>query len=160
MYTDLLEHIMMKKNAIGKILLIGLLTICLSCQKESCSDNRGEYLTISDFGCQENEINLKKEYNNSYYIIEDSIMFNEYVDCKCNPQIDFSKYTMIIGNKSFTNGTHIESMKMKENCFRIKLEVVFDSRGLTDVAPILLYHAIIYKPINGQSIKVKEKVIE
>ena len=116
------------------------------CEKE---DKTGEFSSkelfkFSDFGCENLIWNFKAGYSNNYYVINSQQELNIYISSDCNPQIDFNKYFVIIGSKSFTTGVSLLDEKVEENNKEIVFTISFLTH-LTTVAQGIKYHAVIKK---------------
>ena len=116
-----------------------------------------EFLKFSDFGCENHTWNLKPGNNNNYYIIESQDELIKYIQGECMPQIDFNKYFVIIGSKSFTTGASLFAEKVEEN----NVEIVYTVTFQTDFSRVIggvKYHVVLKKANSKKDIKVIEVV--
>jgi hypothetical protein len=155
-----MENIILK-TAIGFLVLFMMGT---GCEKEKEKDP-GEFtekqiLKFSDFGCS--NIFLKpayiRNYHNHYVVTsQKSLEKYTYTTSDCIPQIDFSKYIVIIGSRGFSTGVSLYNEKAEEN----NVEIVYTVTFLTNDATVALgiqYHAVIEKPSGQKNIRVVEIV--
>ncbi|MDE5423110.1 hypothetical protein L3073_12900 [Ancylomarina sp. DW003] len=114
-----------------------------------------DFLKFSDFGCKDVLWNLKPEYSGSHYIISNQSELEEYITSECIPQIDFTKYIVLIGNKHFTTGTSLYDEKVEES----NSEIVYTVTFLTNEAAVVIgvnYHVVIERSSINKNIKIIE----
>jgi hypothetical protein len=99
-----------KKMKLLAILLF-LLPLCVVILGAGCEEDEEivelsekGFLKFSDFGCENIVWNFKAGNSNSYYTVNSQQELSNYINSDCNPQIDFNKYFVIIGSKSFPTG--------------------------------------------------------
>jgi hypothetical protein len=152
-----------KKMKLLAILLF-LLPLCVVILGAGCEEDEEivelsekGFLKFSDFGCENIVWNFKAGNSNSYYTVNSQQELSNYINSDCNPQIDFNKYFVIIGSKSFPTGVSLFDEKVEEN----NKEIVYTITFLTDdtfVASGAKYHAVIKKPSGKKEINVVEIV--
>ncbi|MGQ7868297.1 hypothetical protein [Sunxiuqinia sp. sy24] len=125
------------------------------CEKENTIENEDlmpvEVFKFSDFGCENIPWHLKQGYANNHYVITSQQELEKYVEIDCSPQIDFTKYIVILGSKSFTTGATIYSESVEESSSKTKYTITF----LTDISTVaigLSYHVVIKKTL-GEDVK-------
>jgi len=146
-----------------KILTLFLLPFLMGagCQKDEEILEELEFVPIviqkfADFGCEHQSWKIKAGYANDYYIINSAEDLNKYIEYECKPDIDFSKYIVILGNKGFSTGTSLVSEKVEENNVELVYTLTF-SKGFSMDAPSVKYHIVIPIPYN-KDIKLVEVV--
>jgi hypothetical protein len=130
------------KSNILKISVFVLLVALVGCKKDDKFVEK-EFLKFSDFGC-DNGLYLKPNYVGHYYIISTMPELQEHVMSDCIPTIDFTKYVVLIGIKSFTTGASLYSEKVEESETEIVYTVTFDAFETT-VPMGVPYHVVIEK---------------
>jgi hypothetical protein len=126
------------------------------CERE---EDPGEFtekqiLKFSDFGCSDVLWHFKPGYSNTHYIVNSQQELEKYITGDCIPQIDFSKYILIIGHRINTTGIARVDEKLEEN----NSEVVYTISILKNIAQVaqgISYHAIIEKPSAQKNIRVE-----
>lgn len=152
------------------ILKTGILFLLLSLTGAGCEDDDNddngklierEFYKFSDFGCENISWHLKSEYEQNHYVISSLQELEGYIESDCTPQIDFSKYIVIIGSKSFTTGVSVYDEKVEENNSEIVYTVTFLTNEAT-VAQRVNYHVVVEKPtgLENKKIRVVELVID
>lgn len=86
------------------LLSIILLTILTFCRKNDCNDKilTAKYLE-SDYGCENTKYSLMIDIQNNNKIIRSKEAYDSEVAGPCHPDIDFSKYDLVIGKQSSGN---------------------------------------------------------
>jgi len=132
------------KSTILKISVFVLLVALVGCKKEDKFVEK-EFLKFSDFGCDNGLWRLKPNYVGHNYIISTLPELQEHVLSDCIPTIDFTKYVVLIGIKSFTTGASFYGEKVEESETEIVYTVTFDAYETTVVVGVP-YHVVIEKP--------------
>lgn len=137
------------------ILLVAL--AMSGCKKEDQFVEK-EFLKFSDFGC-DNGLHLKPNYIGHSYIISTMPELQEHVASDCVPSIDFTKYVVLIGIKSFTTGASFYNEKVEESETEIVYTVTFDANETTVVMGVP-YHVVIEKPkdLDHKNIRIVEMI--
>lgn len=153
------------KTTVLKISIIFLLLSLMGagCEKDEEIEKftEKEFFKFSDFGCENEPWHLKSEYVNNHYIITSQQEFEKYIESDCTPQIDFTKYLVIVGSKSFTTGASIYKENVEENATKLVLTITF-LKNISTVAIGLSYHVVIKRKLgeNDKSVEVIEIVKE
>ncbi|GGG34806.1 hypothetical protein [Hymenobacter glacieicola] len=109
----------------------------------------------SEYGCADTRRQLGVNLSETHTIIRSQAEFDQQVSGPCHPQIDFTKYDLVIGKKGLANGNAGIKYSLLRECSgaQLVLRVVFN-QGLTTEAPNLTYHALVPKLAAGQELKV------
>ncbi|MCD6597243.1 MAG: hypothetical protein J7L04_06120 [Bacteroidales bacterium] len=132
-------------------------TACVNVDVKPTKLEEQEFWKFSDFGCENHTWNLNPGYVNNHYVVETQDALKKYIQGDCTPQIDFNKYFVIIGSKSFSTGASLLVEKVEENNVEIVYTVTFLT-DLTQVAVGVKYHIVLKKPSSKKEIKVVEVV--
>ncbi len=130
------------------------------CEKEEAGEFiEKEFFKFSDFKCENEPWYLESGYMNNHYIITSQQELEKYIESDCTPQIDFTNYTVIIGNKTFSTGIDHYVEKVEEN----NLEIIYTITFLTNIAAVaqgVNYHVVTEKPTDRKhkNIRVVEIV--
>lgn len=144
------------KIILSALSFVLLIIFCIGCEKEEVF-NELELKKFSDFGCEAIIWYLKPGNTKNHYVINSQSELDNILETDCQPQIDFDKYTLIVGTKSFTTGATLQ----EENILESNSEITYTITFLTDISMIAMgvrYHAIIEK--NRKKINVVEIVKE
>jgi hypothetical protein len=149
----------MKKTIFLKgIVLVLLFIIGVACLKKKEANTEKliekQFFRFSNFGCTNVLWNFRPGFSDDHYIVNSQQELENYISIDCVPQIDFSKYFMVIGQKSFTTGVSRVDEKLEEN----DNEIVYTITILTNITAIaqgVNYHAIIEKPAGQKNIRVE-----
>ncbi|WP_426490933.1 hypothetical protein [Hymenobacter sp. 102] len=135
-----------------------LFTGCITCEgdTEPCADATLPVTSLEkEYGCGDTRRQLSVDLNQTYTIIRNQPDFDRLVTGNCHPQIDFTKYDLVIGNKGTASGSSSISYAYKQECEtgRRHLQVTFTA-GMTNDAPILTYHALVPKLAAQETVHV------
>ena len=140
-----LKHESMKSIFPRISVFILLVTLAwVGCKKDDKFVEK-EFLKFSDFECDNGLWRLKPNYVGHNYIISTLPELQEHVLSDCIPTIDFTKYVVLIGIKSFTTGASLYGEKVEESETEIVYTVTFDAY-MTTVVMGVPYHVVIEKP--------------
>jgi len=149
------------KSTFLRISIFILLVALAGCKKD---DKNGgfvekEFLKFSDFGCDNGLWRLKPNYAGHYYIISTMPELQEHVMSDCVPSIDFTKYVVLIGIKSFTTGASLYDEKVEERETEIVYTVTFKTNNATVLGSVS-YHVVIEKPKDSdpKNIRIVEQI--
>lgn len=86
------------------IFTIILLSILISCKKNDCDEKIliAKHLE-NDYGCVNTKYSLVVDLQNNGKIIRSKEAYDNEVSGPCHPDIDFSKYDLVIGKQSSGN---------------------------------------------------------
>lgn len=137
----------MKSTFLKRCLLVLFVALFVAgCKKDD--ENGGfvemEFLKFADFGCENGLPHLKPQYAGHYYIVSSQQELDEHLAGDCITQIDFSKYMVIIGSKSFPTGASLYDESVKESEDEVVYTVTFKTDE-TAVAMGVPYHVVIKK---------------
>ncbi len=143
------------------IVFLLLLVTGAGCRKEKEEDpeefEEKQILKFSDFGCSNQHWYIKPGYVNNHYIINSQQELEKRVTTDCTPQIDFSKFIVLIGSRASTSGILLYNEKLEEN----NAEIVYTVTFLTQISAVahgIQYHAVINKPVVNKKFRIVEIV--
>ena len=144
----------------NRFLFLSLLFIIFACSEDdNCSNSKLNLTSLEDeYGCT-NIKNSNIEISEDYKIIRNQVDFENLNLENCNPEIDFSKYDLIIGKYQLTTGNNSIDYNLFENCQNnnLILKITFNQNEATE-APNVTFHALIPKLENNQSISIEYAV--
>jgi hypothetical protein len=119
-----------------------------------------QILKFTDFECSNVSWQFKPGFSGvapNYYIASSQQELEKYITINCIPQIDFSRYVVLLGQRGFATGVSLYDEKLEENNTEIVYTVTFMTQ-LTLVAQPIQYYAIIELPSDNmrKSIRVEE----
>jgi len=134
----------MKYSLIISIILLSILT---SCKKNDCNE---EILTTkhleNEYGCENTKYSLVILRQNSGKIIRSKAEYDTQVNGPCHPDIDFSKYDLVIGNQSSGNENDTILYDYRSTCPNKELTLTVDIiQSLLTRPDNVVYHALIPK---------------
>lgn len=148
---------MMKKTGFLIFFLPSLLLFS-SCSTEGNICNETIPVTSLEeiYGCANTAYQMEIDLTEDYTIIRSQTEFEEQVAGSCLPQIDFSKYSLVIGKKWLSNGLVSINYRLIKECNKNKsiLFVTFKT-GMFTNAPNVTYHALIPRLAEGETIDVQ-----
>ncbi|TGE08289.1 hypothetical protein [Hymenobacter fodinae] len=141
----------------GGILAL-VVTGCVTCvgENEPCADATLPTTSLEkEYGCTDSRRQLSIGLDQTYTIIRNQADFDKLVTGSCHPQIDFTKYDLVIGNKGTASGSSSIAYTYARECEtgQLKLRVKF-TQGMTNDAPILTYHALVPKLAPQETVQV------
>lgn len=145
-----------------KITFICMLSILFfSCNKESDSNEEAakkndeapcEVTTSvpasleTEYGCTNTKYQMNISLNNTFQVIKTQSQFNSLVTGACMPNIDFTRYDLIIGKKGLLNGNRNINYSLVRDCPNNKTTLnVSIQNDLNATAPNITYHALVPK---------------
>ena len=139
-------------------MLAMLFASCVTCEgdKEHCADGLLPTTSLEkEYGCTDTRKQLSVNLDQAYIIIRNQADFDKQVTGSCHPQIDFTKYDLVIGNKGTASGSSSIAYTYMRECEtgQLKLRVKF-TQGMTNDAPILTYHALVPKLDPQETVQV------
>ena len=144
-----------KKKFILIIILLCSLYACID-EKEKCED---ELLSTrhfeTEFGCENTRFDLQIDLHNEYTIIRSKNTYDNNVTGICHPEIDFSKYDLVIGSQSTGNFNDTILYDYRRVCPNMDLTLTIDVIQLYITMPsTVTYHALIPKLGDEESIDI------
>jgi hypothetical protein len=134
----------MKYSPIFTIILLSILT---SCSKNDCNEKIlfAKYLE-SDYECVNTKYSLVIDLQDSAKIIRSKEAYDAEVSGPCHPDIDFSKYDLVIGEQSSGNENDTIIYDYRLTCPNNELTLTVDIIQSVATRPDnVVYHAIIPK---------------
>ncbi|AVR44250.1 hypothetical protein C7S20_02665 [Christiangramia fulva] len=143
-----------------RLIAISLSFLILACSEgENCTNRELNITSLeNEYGCT-NTKNSDIEISEGYKIIRNQTEFEALNFGNCDPEIDFSKYDLIIGKYQLTTGNNSIDYDLVENCQtkNLILKIAFNQNETAE-APNVTYHALIPKLEIGQSISIEYAV--
>jgi hypothetical protein len=132
----------------------------ISCKKNDCDE---KILTTkhfeSDYGCQSTKYNLVVDLQNSAKIIRSKEAYDTEVSGPCHPDIDFSKFDLVIGKQSSGNENDTILYDYRSACPNNEATLTIDIiQSLAARPDNVVYHAIISKLGDEETLKIIVKV--
>jgi len=134
----------MKYSLISSIILISIFT---SCKKNDCTEKilPAKHLE-SDYGCENTKHSLVVDLQNNGKIIRSKEAYDSEVSGPCHPDIDFSKYDLVIGKQSSGNWNDTIYYDYRTTCPDNEPTLTVDIiQSLLTIPDNVVYHAIIPK---------------
>ncbi|MBZ9632181.1 hypothetical protein LB465_15470 [Salegentibacter sp. LM13S] len=140
-----------------RFLLFTLIIVVFSCsKKDNCTSNKINITSLeNEYGCPDirySDVDIEE----NYLIISNQESFEELNMVSCTPEINFSKYDLIIGKKSLSQGNQSINYELSKSCVtqNLILKVIF-TQNEAAVALTVTYHVLIPKLENQQIISVE-----
>ncbi len=154
------------KNTVSVFSLLFLL-IFASCQVDLDDEgecNIPEILLLPNsleevYGCSDTRY-MEVDLSEDYALVRSQEEFESLVTGEgCSPEIDFTKYDLVIGKKGLTSGNTSIDYELGYTCNpgELLLQVTFNQNGFTE-APNITYHALIPKLGDEQYVTVELEV--
>ena len=137
----------MKKFLIS-ITVLGLLAgLAESCKKDECTGKITiSYQTVEDFGGIDCGIIIDEQNKGINYLIDNQVGLESLVECSTLPDIDFEKYTLLLGSYESDKDLAYRSQAVIRDCETMTLtfRISYDSEQ-KDTSMVVDYHAVIPK---------------
>ena len=132
-----------------------LLFCCSPNDPEPCDTLLDVKSLESEYGCENTKHLIDIALNDTFKIIRSQSSFDSLVSGTCKPQIDFTKYDLVIGKKRLISGNQAITYELVRDCKtnRFMLTVTFIQNEAT-VAPNITYHALVPKLKSNETIEV------
>lgn len=142
--------------------LFSILLLCIlsSCKKNDCNEviYPKKHLE-SDYGCSDTRHSLIVNLQNSASIIRSKADYDNEVTGVCHPEIDFSKYDLVIGAQSSGNEVDTILYDYRNMCpddeLTLTVEIVQSAAATPDN---VVYHAIVPKLGDEETLHVLVKI--
>lgn len=136
-----------------------LLSGCVTCEgdTEPCADTPVAFTSLEkEYGCTNTPRQLSVNLPQTYTVVRSQVEFDQQVTGDCHPQVDFTKYDLVIGNAGSSSGSSTITYAYQRECEtgQSVLKVVFKA-GMTNDAPILTYHALVPKLAPQETVRVE-----
>lgn len=137
----------------AQILLIISVFIISSCGKNvECNEG---LIPIHFLDCSNSKYNLNIDISNDYTIIISTGRYDEEVTGTCHPNIDFSKYDLIIGTQSTPNENDTIKYDLRRVCPENELILTIDIiQSLATRPDNVVFHALVPKQKKTENIQV------
>ena len=138
------------------IFTIILLSTLISCKKNDCNE---KILTTkhleSDYGCVNTKYSLVVDLQNNGKIIRSKEAYDTEVSGPCHPDIDFSKYDLVIGKQSSGNENDTILYDYRTACPDNEPTMTVDIIQSAAARPDnVVYHAIIPKLGDEETLQI------
>ena len=134
----------MKSSLIFNIILLSILA---SCKKDNCNEVilTAEHFE-SEYGCENTKYSLEIIRQNNGKIIRSKAEYDAQIIGPCHPDIDFSRYDLVIGSQSSSNEIDTIFYDYRSACPNNELTLTVDIiQSLTTRPDNVVYHALIPK---------------
>lgn len=142
------------------IMFIGT-TIISSCGGDECTPQSLSTSSLeAEYGCTNTKHQMDIALSNDFTVIRSQNVFDELVSGSCTPEIDFDRYSLIIGKQGLTNGNTSIDYDWKDECEdNFTLMVTFQN-NITAEAPNLTYHALVNALQDNARVTVEVTIIQ
>ncbi|RSK47045.1 hypothetical protein [Hymenobacter rigui] len=135
---------------------------CTTCggDPQPCTDTPVTVTSLEkEYGCTDTRRQLTTNLNQTYTIIRNQADFDRLVTGNCHPQIDFTKYDLVIGKQVTTSGSSSFQYMYQRQCLAesMKLHVTVIP-GMTTDTGNLTYHALVPKLAPQETVQVDVKM--
>jgi hypothetical protein len=142
-----------------KYLLLFSFTIFFSlyaCKKNDCKEEQLTATTLeSDYGCNATKHNLKISLTDDVAFVRTKTDYDAKVSGACHPQIDFTKFDLIIGKQGLDSKNDTILYSYKRTCPANDLALTFDLvQSTVATHDTIVYHAIVPKISSGENLNV------
>ena len=145
-----------------RILTVTLLTSLLfyACNKDDCTGKTTiSYATMEDFGGVSCGLDTSAYGAGMNFVVVDASTMEDLLACDSMPEIDFNKYTLLIGTHVSETDLSYKDQAVIRDCETrmVTCQISFDSEGL-DTSMLVRYHAIIPRVPEGYVIDFAIKI--
>jgi hypothetical protein len=142
----------------NSVLILTVLLSILSCTKKD--DCKEQLMTLkhfeSDYGCADTRHSLIINLTDECTIIRSKEAYDSQVTGDCHPEIDFTLFDLVIGKQSSGNNNDTITYDLRTTCPDNELTLTVDIiQGLLTVPDSVVYHALIPKMGDGESLNVQ-----
>ena len=125
------------------VFLLALLSMN-SCKEDECVDVKLDLTSLeAQYGCNGTESQLEFVGSDNILIITNQADFDAKIGGTCTPDIDFTKYMLLAGKQTLTNGLDNITYELIDDCdgddYDFNINIKIDA---TAVAPEIVYHAL------------------
>jgi hypothetical protein len=125
------------------ILMVVLMSPSSCFRKEDCQDI---LLNVEHLGCENPKYSINIDLSNNYTYIRSKEEYDTLVTGSCHPEIDFSKYDLIIGKQTSANENDTIYYDLRKPCPEKKLTLNIEIVQSAVTRPDnVTYHALIPK---------------
>lgn len=137
----------MKKIVINLAVLILLAGLAESCKKDECTGKITiSYQTLEAFGGIDCGLIIDEQSKGFNYVIDNQAGLESRVECSTLPDIDFEKYTLLLGSYESDQDLAFRSQAVIRDCetMTMTFRISYDSEQ-KDTSMLVDYHAVIPK---------------
>ena len=137
----------MKKNLIIISILVLLSGLTESCKKDECAGKITiSYQTLEAFGGIDCGIIISEQSKGLNYVIDNQGGLESLVECTTLPDIDFEKYTLLLGSYESDKDLAYKNQAVIRDCetMTVTFRISYDSEQ-KDTTMLVDYHAVIPK---------------
>jgi hypothetical protein len=137
----------MKKYLISITVLVLLAGLAESCKKDECTGKITiSYQALEAFGGIDCGIIIDEQNKDLNYVIDSQAGLESFVECTTLPDIDFEKYTLLLGSYESDKDLAFKSQAVIRDCetMTVTFRISYDSEQ-KDTSMLVDYHAVIPK---------------
>ncbi|MEE9460507.1 MAG: hypothetical protein V3V53_01645 [Bacteroidales bacterium] len=137
----------MKKFFYSITIFLLLAGLAESCKKDECTGKITiSYQTFDDFGGIDCGIIINEQSKGLNYVIDNQAGLESLVECTTLPDIDFEKYTLLLGSYESDKDLAYRSQAVIRDCetMTVTFRISYDSEQ-KDTSMLVDYHAVIPK---------------
>jgi hypothetical protein len=137
----------MKQLILSISILSGLAGLAGSCKKDECTGKITiSHQTFEAFGGISCEIKIDDQSRGLNYVIENQSGLESFVECSTLPDIDFNKYTLLLGSYQSDKDLAFRNQAVIRDCetMTVTFRISYDSEQ-RDTSMLVDYHALIPK---------------
>ncbi len=137
----------MKKFFYSISIFLLLAGLAESCKKDECTGKITiSYQTFDDFGGIDCGIIINEQSKGLNYVIDNQAGLESLVECTTLPDIDFEKYTLLLGSYESDKDLAYRSQAVIRDCetMTVTFRISYDSEQ-KDTSMLVDYHAVIPK---------------
>lgn len=137
----------MKKLLLGIGILALMTGLAGSCKKDDCTGKITiSYQTLEAFGGNECGIIIDEQNKGLNYIVDNQAGLESLVECNTLPDIDFDKYTLLLGSYESDKDLTYRSQAIIRDCetMTVTYRISYESEQI-DTSMLVDYHAVIPK---------------
>jgi hypothetical protein len=137
----------MKKFFYSITIFLLLAGLAESCKKDECTGKITiSYQTFDDFGGIDCGIIINEQSKGLNYVIDNQAGLESLVECTTLPDIDFEKYTLLLGSYESDKDLAYRSQAVIRDCetMTVTFRTSYDSEQ-KDTSMLVDYHAVIPK---------------
>lgn len=148
------------KYALLLLLLVLNLSSCQRKWRDNCDEKPVPLYSLEKiYGCIDTKYTMKTDLDKDFLLIRNQETFAKNVSGLCQPQIDFSKYDLIIGQyelKGWLDGIEYKGVLITQRACKVFTLQVKLTKSLVLIGAFskFTYHALVPKLDTGVSINV------
>jgi len=137
----------MKKFILGTSIVVMLASLAGSCKKDECTGKITiSYQTLEAFGGIDCGIIINEQSKGLNYMVDNQAGLESLVECTTLPDIDFEKYTLLLGSYESDKDLAYKSQAIIRDCetMTVTFRISYDTEE-KDTSMLVDYHAVIPK---------------